>query len=1238
MLRKGTQGGDRASAGDAGLCAPEELSVDIGRMPFLANGGEMSRRIAAHDWSATAIGPIEDWPDSLKHMISIMLPCPVPLVLLWGEPGVMIYNDAYSGFAGGRDSRLLGSNVREGWDEVADFNDNVMRVGLAGGTLSYRDHALTLHRHGRAERVWMNLDYSPVMGDDGRPAGVLAVVVETTEAVHARKALEESETRLRFLDELGRTIADCRGAWEILSITTRMTAQHLGVTNCAYADMDEDGDGFSIRGNWHAPDTPSLVGHYQLSDFGRLAVEELSAGRPLIICDNATELDAHEARTFQDIGIAATICMPLVKQGHLTALMAIHDKSPRRWTDYELTIIREVTDRSWAHIQRVGAEDTLRDRETYNRQILDSASDYGIVATDLAGCVTLWNRGAQEMLGWTEPEMLGRQIEVFFTDEDRAVGRPQAKRDEALKFGRAQDARWHVRKDGGRFWGLSEMSPLRDASGAPMGFVKLMRDRTEEHQAQAALKRSEESLRQAQAAGGVGLFAIDVVTNMISGTDEFYKIFGLPPADQVAADVIERLVVEEDRTVISDRTRRKDGSAPLDVEYRVRRADTGEERTIARKAEFEFDEAGKPIRLVGIVQDISERRRIQVALEKSEAQFSALAQNMPNQVWTARADGSLDWFNDQVYAYSGLSRSTLHGDGWTAMVHADDLPGALARWKAALATGETYETEFRLRNKAGEYRWHLARAVPLFDARGSITAWVGTNTEIQAQKSAEEAYAQDRERLWTISQDLLLVCDYDGRITAINPSAQRLLGWEQEEMVGKLVVDFVHPDDLELTQAELAKVTTGATTLAFENRYRKQDGSYLLLDWTAVPEGTRIHGVGRDITDQRAIEEALRQSQKMEAVGQLTGGIAHDFNNLLQGITGSLDIVQNRLARGQTDDLGRWLHGAKGSAQRAAALTHRLLAFSRRQPLDPRPVRANPLVTSMEDLLRRTLGERVRLELGLASDLWLTRCDPNQLESAILNLAINARDAMPDGGTLVIETCNAPIDNLYAAQQRDIKPGQYVCICVSDTGVGMTKEVIDRAFEPFFTTKPIGQGTGLGLSMIYGFARQSEGYARIYSELGEGTTIKLYLPRYRGEDEMEETGTTLADVPGSDAGEVVLVVEDEAVVRGLIVEVLGELGYRAMEASDGQRGLELLQSRTRIDLLVTDIGLPGLNGRQMADAARVSRPDLKVLFMTGYAENAALATGFLEPGMAMITKPFAMDALANRIREIIEAA
>ncbi|WP_262269814.1 PAS domain S-box protein [Microvirga yunnanensis] len=529
--------------------------------------------------------------------------------------------------------------------------------------------------------------------------------------------------------------------------------------------------------------------------------------------------------------------------------------------------------------------------------------------------------------------------------------------------------------------------------------------------------------------------------------------------------------------------------------------------------------------------------------------------------------------------------------------------------------------------------------------------------EIEERRRAEEALrrlnetleaqveerTRERDQIWQLSTDLMDVCRSDGTLLAVNPAWTTMLGWTEEELLASNFLGLIHPDDIESTLAELAHLEQGIQTFRFENRFRTKGGSYRLVSWTAVPKEGLFYAIGRDITAEREAaealrqtEEALRQSQKMEAVGQLTGGIAHDFNNLLTGIVGSLDMLRTRVSQGRLDTVDRYITAATTSANRAAALTHRLLAFARRQPLDPRPVQANALVASLEDLFRRTVGETVTLEVVLAGGLWPTLCDPNQLESALLNLVINARDAMPDGGRLTVETCNAHLDDTYIAAQRDVKPGQYVCICVTDTGTGMPPDVIERAFEPFFTTKPLGQGTGLGLSMVYGFARQSEGHARIYSEIGQGTTIKIYLPRYRGETQAEIEASTLAEAPRAQSGETVLVVEDEPVVRGLILEVLEDLGYRTLEAVDGPEGLKILQSKRHIDLLVTDVGLPGLNGRQLADAARETRPNLKTLFITGYAENATLAAGFLEPGMQMITKPFAVDALAQKIRSMIE--
>jgi signal transduction histidine kinase/PAS domain-containing protein len=390
------------------------------------------------------------------------------------------------------------------------------------------------------------------------------------------------------------------------------------------------------------------------------------------------------------------------------------------------------------------------------------------------------------------------------------------------------------------------------------------------------------------------------------------------------------------------------------------------------------------------------------------------------------------------------------------------------------------------------------------------------------------------------------------------------------------------------------------------------------------------------LAEQAMMEEALRQSQKMEAVGQLTGGLAHDFNNLLAGISGSLEIMQSRVRQGRVNDVERYMTAAQGAVMRAAALTHRLLAFSRRQTLEPKPTDVNHLVTGMQEIIQRTVGPTIAFEFVGLSGLWPTLVDHSQLENSLLNLCLNARDAMPNGGKITVETANKWLD-ARAAQQHDMPEGQFLSLCVTDTGVGMPPDVTARAFEPFFTTKPTGEGTGLGLSMVYGFARQSGGQVRIYSEVGQGTTVCIYLPRFYGELDRDDEPAKAANMSPSRNSETVLVVDDEPTVRMLISDILEELGYVAIEAADSVAGLKVLQSDARIDLLVTDVGLPGgMNGRQMADAARVTRPDLKVLFITGYAENSVLGNGRLAPGMAVMTKPFPVEIMASRIKQMIE--
>ncbi len=477
--------------------------------------------------------------------------------------------------------------------------------------------------------------------------------------------------------------------------------------------------------------------------------------------------------------------------------------------------------------------------------------------------------------------------------------------------------------------------------------------------------------------------------------------------------------------------------------------------------------------------------------------------------------------------------------------------------------------------------------------------------------------------------------DGNFRYEEINPATLRLYRLTREEVVGRTTNEIFGRDEaMELNQHLLKCLRTGAPY-----RYERRRGEDIVeAIATPVPNELdltrRLVVTARDVTEQRRLEQQLRQSQKMEAVGQLTGGLAHDFNNLLTGISGSLELLASRIAQGRVQELDRYMNAAQGACRRAAALTHRLLAFSRRQTLDPRPTNINTLVSGMDELIRRTIGPSIIFEVIGAMGVWNTLVDSNQLENALLNLCINARDAMPDGGRLTIETGNKWLDE-RAARDRDLMPGQYVSLCISDTGTGMTPEVVTRAFDPFFTTKPLGEGTGLGLSMVYGFARQSGGQVRIYSEVGQGTMACIYLPRYFGPEESLESVPEINEAHQAQNGETVLVVDDEKTVRMLVTEVLEELGYIPIEAEDGKSGLKILESQRRIELLITDVGLPGgMNGRQLADAAMTIRPDLKVLFITGYAENAVVSDGHLKPGMHVLTKPFAMETLATRIKLI----
>ena len=663
---------------------------------------------------------------------------------------------------------------------------------------------------------------------------------------------------------------------------------------------------------------------------------------------------------------------------------------------------------------------------------------------------------------------------------------------------------------------------------------------------------------------------------------------------------------------------------------------------------------GEPSRCLIQITDVTvATEREKVLRERQNARYDAVVDSAPDAIVTLDANGIIQLANPAAADEIGYSSQELVGNPITMVFQ--DQEAWTSAWASLLnGTPLNPPVELIARRKDGSLsfvevsaaRWHSESRIfvtailrDVSERRAAEIALRDLNRTLERRVADRTA---DRERMWRLSSDVMLVARPDGTITSTNPAWEDLLGWDEGSLIGAPLREFVVPEDAQRLDLALAEMSR-TQRLLFELGMRTRDGGTRQVAWNAVSVDGLLQAVGRDMTVERAAqaallnaEEALRQSHKMEALGKLTGGIAHDFNNLLSGILGSIELLKIRVADGRYDNLERFIATAINSAEKAAALTHRLLAFARRQPLDTRPVDINQLIGSMEDLLRRSLGEQITLRIGLSEQAWPALVDANQLENALLNLAINGRDAMPRGGTLVIETAIAKLDAADGPGQEEVRPGDYTMISVQDTGAGMSRETLARVFDPFFTTKPIGQGTGLGLSMIYGFISQSRGHIRIDSEPGKGTTVKLYLPRHYGRLAARSPVPTAQPAPVQGAGETVLLVEDDPAIRLLVLDVLGELGYATLEAADGQEALTLLGSDARFDLMITDVGLPGINGRELAEIARRRRPDLRVLFLTGYAEHATALNEFLLPGMEMLTKPFTLAALAQKIRWMIE--
>lgn len=872
------------------------------------------------------------------------------------------------------------------------------------------------------------------------------------------------------------------------------------------------------------------------------------------------------------------------------------------------------------------------------------------------------NAAFSQLTGYSAEEVAGRNCRLL---QGPDTDRPTLDRiRDAIRAGRPVEAQiLNYRKDGTSFWNNLNIMPVTDDAGSLAYFVATLSDVTSAHVPGAAWRHEHDRRMEATNAalqatlgmpGTAGAWDWRIKDRRLFGDPRFAALHGLA-ADDLAKGVDTAAFFSAIHPQDKARIRLAvggmlQGAEVFAKEFRLLAAE-GAVRWVQARGRCEFDEAEQPTRFVGALVDITEQKRVEEQLRIAQTAGEVGAFEYVDGFATVSVSPQFCRLLGLQPARN-LPLSTLN-----ALV----LPPhpLIVDPAARPMPGPAEQLEFEIiRPDTGEARWLTRRGEFIRDADWSGLRFVGVIYDVTAAKRTEAALrtlnetletqvamrTAERDRLWEFSEDLLVVAEHDGFMLRVNPSWHRLLGHEEAGLLRTRFIDLVHPDDRSVMTGALERMRAASQPARVECRLTAADGSWRWIAWTLAPEpgSRRLSGVGRDGTAERAqaaalrqAEDALRQSQKMEAVGQLTGGIAHDFNNLLAGITGSLELIRTRVAQGRLADADRYVVAAQGAAKRAASLTHRLLAFSRRQTLDPKPVDSNRLIHGMEELIGRTVGPAIDLQVVEEADLWTTLVDPNQLENALLNLCINARDAMPDGGRLTIETGNVTLA-AEAVWDWDLPPGDYVRLAVTDTGTGMPPSVVKRAFDPFFTTKPLGVGTGLGLSMIYGFTRQSGGQVRIESEVGVGTRMQIYLPRHHGTASHGEPSAEGSVTHRANGDQTVLVVDDEPTVRMLVADVLRDLGYVVIEAEDGPAGLKVLRSAAGISLLITDIGLPGgMNGRQVADMGRGMRPDLKVLYITGYTENVTIDASLLEFGTQILVKPFSVDAFVRKISSML---
>ena len=1266
---------------------------------FLDFPGEMARLMREKDWSQTPFGPLDGWSQALRSAVSICLGSRFPMVLYWGDTRALIYNDAWSPVPGRKHPWALGSPGPEVWAEIWDIIgpmfDHVMDTGEATWS---EDQLLPLNRFGYTEECYFYYSYSPVRGEDGRVEGIFTAVTETTYRVLATRR----ERLLRQVAEAtaaARTSADaCQDVARLLHDVPQEAPfvliyladpasggyRRTAIEGCAPADdlapalilpagqatpwplysaleapVSVEGLAQRYPGRlsgfpWPEPLEQALVvpvpsaragvpygflvvgisprrridadyttlflraaGHLStaLNNVERYD-EERRRSEELAELDRAKTVffsnASHEFRTPLTLMLGPLEDMlgqPVEASGQLTvareSLHLVHRNGQRL-----LRLVNTLLDFSRIEAGRVRADFMPVDLAAFTAELASSFRS----AMARAGLAYHIDCTALGEPVWIDQEMWEKIVLNLISN--------------AFKYTLSGCIRVSLARvpEGARL-------QVRDTGvGIPQQELERIFDRF--HRIEGQIGRTHEGT-------GIGLALVKDLTRLHGGQVGVSSEIGigtcfevlLPfgnahlPAQKVQGNALTSTAIHADTFVAEALRWLPDPGGEL-------------QPTTERMGVQPKPSNGLHILLADDNADM--RSYVQRLLTEAGFTVTAVADGREavDQARQVRPDLVL----------SDIMMPVLDGFGVIRALRNDPVTHELPIILLSARAGEEASIE-GIAAGADDYlvkpfsaRELIARvegALRLATLRRESAAALRQANEVLELRVRERT--RERDQVWAFSHDMIGIADSDGVWLSINPAWTRVLGWSAEQIVGKTSAWLEHPEDNARTREEIQALAIGTPTFNFENRFRTRLGSYRTLNWTAVPEGGLLYCVARDVTVERdrlaeleQAKDALRQSQKMEAIGQLTGGIAHDFNNLLTGILGSMEMLQ-RHALPEHPRAQRHIGNAIVSAQRAAALTQRLLSFSRRQALDMRPVDVNRLITDMAFLLQRTVTENVQVELVLQPDAWTVHTDANQLENVLLNLCINARDAMGETGRLRV--CTRNVVRSGPGQADGVLAGDYLALDVSDTGEGIAPELLDKVFEPFFTTKPQGKGTGLGLSMVYGFVKQTGGHVEVRSTPGQGTCMTLLLPRHRSDVAAATFAPPeAAAVLKHGTGERVLLVEDEPSVRLVVTELLTEAGYQVVEAEDAQVALGLIDREPAFDLMVSDVGLPGLSGRELADRIRARQPTIKVLLITGYAKNAGNLRQFLGKDMHILQKPFTVQALTMKVRNVLDGA